>query len=188
MNGLQAPDEMQLNTLTQQATQQNSEKSKPTSHHCKKPGHYRNQCRQLKREKKQAQHNMDSADNNNGNGQTNSNSNNKASNKSNANNTNNQRDRRSRPVYPPAVELTTLREKCYLGASPKETTGRTKSSPIEKCSRQLRSECPSCSPNFKLKTPRLHSGAAFDRRDISELPKLPPIPEVLSGIKPRRHL
>ena len=29
---LEAPDEMQINTVTQQATQQNSEKSKPTCH------------------------------------------------------------------------------------------------------------------------------------------------------------
>ena len=44
LNGLEAPDEMQLNTVMQQDTQQNSEKPKPTCHHCKKPGHYRNQC------------------------------------------------------------------------------------------------------------------------------------------------
>ena len=32
---LEAPEELQTNTLTQQATQQNSKKSKPTCHHCK---------------------------------------------------------------------------------------------------------------------------------------------------------
>ena len=64
LNGLEAPDEMQLNTVMQQDTQQNSEKPKPTCHHCKKPGHYRNQCRQLKREKDQVQNNTDSAANN----------------------------------------------------------------------------------------------------------------------------
>ena len=46
LNGLEAPDEMQINTVTQQATQQNSENHQPTCHHCKKPGHYGNQCRQ----------------------------------------------------------------------------------------------------------------------------------------------
>ena len=30
INGLEAPDEMQLNTVTQQATKPNSEKPKPT--------------------------------------------------------------------------------------------------------------------------------------------------------------
>ena len=33
--GLEAPDETQINTVTQQASQQISEKSKPTCHHCK---------------------------------------------------------------------------------------------------------------------------------------------------------
>ena len=40
LNGLEAPDELQINTVTQQATQQNPEKSKLTCHHCKNPGHY----------------------------------------------------------------------------------------------------------------------------------------------------
>ena len=47
LNGLEAPDEMPINTVTQQAQQQNSDKPKPTYHHCKKPRHYQNQCRQL---------------------------------------------------------------------------------------------------------------------------------------------
>ena len=47
LNGLEAPDELQINTVTQQATQQNSEKPKPTCHYCKKSDHYRNQCRQF---------------------------------------------------------------------------------------------------------------------------------------------
>ena len=51
LNGLEAPDEMQVSTVTQQATQKNPEKLKPTCHHYKKPGHSRNQCRQLKRGK-----------------------------------------------------------------------------------------------------------------------------------------
>ena len=68
------------NTVTQQATQQNSETPKPTYHHCKKPGHCRNQCRQLKGEKDQARNNTNNADNknkNNGSGHANSNSNKK---------------------------------------------------------------------------------------------------------------
>ena len=78
LNGLEAPDEIQTNTVTQQASQQNSEKPKPTSHHCKKPGHYRNQYRQLKRQKHQIRNTTNSADNtnnNNGSAQTNSNPN-----------------------------------------------------------------------------------------------------------------
>ena len=102
INGLEAPDEMPINTVTQQAPQQNSNKPRPTCHHCKKPGHYQNQCRQLKREKAQTRNNTNSADNNNGSAQTNSNpNNNKVTDNAKGNNTNNQRDRKPRPVFPP---------------------------------------------------------------------------------------
>ena len=75
LNSLEAPDEMPINTPRQQAPQQKSEKPKPTCHLCKKPSHYQNQCRQLKREKDQTRNNTNSANNNNGNAQTNSNPN-----------------------------------------------------------------------------------------------------------------
>ena len=80
LKGLEAPDELQINTVTQQATQQNSEKPKPTCLRCKKPRHNRNQCLLLKREKNQARNNTNSAgkDNNKYSGQTNSNSNKKS--------------------------------------------------------------------------------------------------------------
>ena len=42
LNGLDAPDEMLINTVTQQALQKSSNKPRPTCHHCKKPGHYQN--------------------------------------------------------------------------------------------------------------------------------------------------
>ena len=58
-------------------------------------------------------------------------------------------------------------------------TGRTRSSPAEKCTKQLRCQCPSCSPDFKLRTPSLHSGAACDRPGTNGLSRLPPIPEVV---------
>ena len=35
LNGLETPDEMPINTVTQLAPQQNSDKPKPTCHHCK---------------------------------------------------------------------------------------------------------------------------------------------------------
>ena len=123
LNGLEAPDEMQLNTVMQQDTQHNSEKPKPTCHHCKKPGHYRNQCRQLKREKDQGQNNTDNAannKNNNGSAQTNSNPNHKALVANKVNNTNNQRDRKPRPVFPPCETCGRTNhstERCYLGAN-----------------------------------------------------------------------
>ena len=123
LKGLETPDEMQLNTVMQLDRQQNSEKPKPTCHHCKKPGHYRNRCRQLKREKDQVQNNTDSAannKNNNGSAQTNSNPNHKAPVANKVNNTNNQRDRRPRPVFPPCETCGRTNhstERCYLGAN-----------------------------------------------------------------------
>ena len=36
LNGLEAPDEMPINTVTQQAPQQNTDNPRPTCHHCKK--------------------------------------------------------------------------------------------------------------------------------------------------------
>ena len=122
-NGLEAPDELQINTLTQQTIHQKSEKPKPTCHLCKKPGHDRNQWRQHKREKDRALNNTNNADNNknkNDSGQTNSNSNNKASNNTNANNTNNQKHRKLRPVYPPCEtcgKTNHSAEICYFGAN-----------------------------------------------------------------------
>ena len=58
-------------------------------------------------------------------------------------------------------------------------TGRTKPNPTEKCSKQLRWEFSSCSPKFKLQTPRLHTGAAFERPETNEKSKNPPIPKVV---------
>ena len=121
LNGLEAPDEMPINTVTQQAPQQNSNKPRPTCQHCKKPGHYQNQCRQLKREKDHTRNITNSANNNNGNAQTNSNpKNNKVANNAKGNNINNQRDRKSRLVFPPCETCgrnNHSTEKCCIGAN-----------------------------------------------------------------------
>ena len=120
---LEAPDEVPINTVTQQAPQQNSEKSKPTCYHCKKPSHYRNQCLRLKRQKDQIQKNRDSAGKNNYynvSTQKNSKPNNKVSKSTKANNIKNQQDRRSRPVFPPCETCGRTNhstEKCCLGAN-----------------------------------------------------------------------
>ena len=42
LNGLKAPDELPINNVSQQPTNTNADRPKPTCHHCKKPGHYRN--------------------------------------------------------------------------------------------------------------------------------------------------
>ena len=114
LNGLETPDEIPINTVTQQAPQQNSSKPEPTCHHCKKPGHYQNQCRQLKREKDQTRNNTIVPT------ITMVVPNNKTANNTKANNINNQRDRRPRPVFPPCERSGRTNhstEKCYLGAN-----------------------------------------------------------------------
>ena len=87
LNDLEAPDELQINTVTHQATQQNPQILKPTCHHSKKSGHYQNQCRQLKGRKDRTRNNTNSADNSNNNkrDQPNYNSNNKVPTKTKAN-------------------------------------------------------------------------------------------------------
>ena len=120
LNGLEAPDEMPINTVTQQTPQQKCDKPRATCHLCKKPGHYQNQCRELKQELDQTRNITNSANNNNGGAQSNSNPNNKVSNKTKANNINNQRDRRCGTVFPPCEtcgRTNRSTEKCYLGAN-----------------------------------------------------------------------
>ena len=48
LNGLEAPDELPITKVSQQITNTNADRPKPTCHQCKKPGHYRNQCPLLK--------------------------------------------------------------------------------------------------------------------------------------------
>ena len=47
LNGLEAPDELLMNTVSHNTTNTNADRPKPTCHHCKRLGHYRNQCRWL---------------------------------------------------------------------------------------------------------------------------------------------
>ena len=47
LNGLEASDELQINTVSQQLTNANADRPKPRCQHCEKPGHYRNKCRLL---------------------------------------------------------------------------------------------------------------------------------------------
>ena len=55
LNGLEAPDELPINNVSQQPANTNANRPKPTCHHCKKPGHYRNQCRLLKKQREQTE-------------------------------------------------------------------------------------------------------------------------------------
>ena len=50
LNGLEAPDELQINTESHNTVNANADRTKPTCHYCKKPGHYKNECRLLKKQ------------------------------------------------------------------------------------------------------------------------------------------
>ena len=51
LNSLEAPDELQINTVNHDTANTNADRHKPTCYHCGKPAQYRIQCRLLKRQK-----------------------------------------------------------------------------------------------------------------------------------------
>ena len=65
LNGLEAPDELPINNVSQQPTNTNANRPKPTCHHCKKPGHYRNQWHLLKKQREQTENNQHNPGNKN---------------------------------------------------------------------------------------------------------------------------
>ena len=70
LNGLEAPDELQRNTVNQQPTNTNVDRPKLTCHHCKKPGHYKNQCRLLKKQRERTENNQSNLGKKNGDANT----------------------------------------------------------------------------------------------------------------------
>ena len=55
LNGLEAPDELQISTVSQHSTKTNADRRKPTCHHCKKPRHYRSQSRLTEKQREQTE-------------------------------------------------------------------------------------------------------------------------------------
>ena len=118
LNGLEAPDELQINTVSQQPTNTNAARPKPTCHHCKKPGLYRNHCHLLKKQREQTENNQSNPGNknidaNNSNPNTNVNNNN-------SNKNSNRAERKPKTVYPPSDtrgKRNHSTKKCYFGAN-----------------------------------------------------------------------
>ena len=88
LNGLEAHDELPINNVSQQPTNTNADRPKPTCHHCKKPGNYKNQYRLLIKQQEQTENGQNNPGNKNSaantsnpNGNVNNNNNNKNSNK-----------------------------------------------------------------------------------------------------------
>ena len=88
LNGLEAPDELQINTVSHNTANANADRPKPTCHHCKKPGHHRNQCCLLEKQREQTENNQNNRGNKNSDANTsipNSNVNNRNNNNKNSN-------------------------------------------------------------------------------------------------------
>ena len=119
LNGLEAPDELQINTVSHNTVNANPDRPKPTCDHCKKPGHYRNQCRLLKKQRKQTENNLNNPANKNSDANT-SNLNGNVNNPNNNNKNSNRAERKPKTVYPPCEtcgKTIHSTEKCYYGAN-----------------------------------------------------------------------
>ena len=101
LNGLEAPDELQINTVSHNAANSNADRTKPMWHNCKKPGHYKNQCRLWKEQREQTGNTQNTPGNKNSEAK-NSNPNNNVNNKNHNNYKNsNIAERKPETVYPP---------------------------------------------------------------------------------------
>ena len=118
LNGLEAPDELQINTVSHNTANANADRPKPTCHHCKKPGHYRNQCRLWKKQREQTENNQ----NNPGNKNSAANTSNPNINVNNTNNNknSNKAERKPETAYPPCEtcgKTNHSADRCYVGAN-----------------------------------------------------------------------
>ena len=119
LNGLEAPDELQINTVSHNTVNANADRTKPTCHYCKQPGHYKKLCRLLKKQREQTKN----IQNNPGNKISDVNTSNPNGNVNNPNNNNrnsNRAERKPKTVYPPCETCGRTNhstEKCYHGAN-----------------------------------------------------------------------
>ena len=122
LNGSGTPDELQLKTVSHKTAKTIVDRPKLTCHHCKKLGHYRNQCRLLKRQKEQSEGTQNIPGNKNI-GAINSipnNNTNKISNNNNNYRNTNTAEGKQKGVHPPCEtcgKTNHSTEKCYYGAN-----------------------------------------------------------------------
>ena len=119
LNGLEAPDELQINTVSHNTSNTNADRPKPLCHHCKKPGHYRNHCRLLKKQREQTENNQNTPGNKDSDPNT-SNPNSKVNNHNNNNKNSNRAKRKPKTVYLPCEtsgKANHSTEKCYYGSN-----------------------------------------------------------------------
>ena len=119
LNGLEAPDELQITTVSHNTANANADRPKSTCHHCKKPRHYRNQCRLLKNQREQTENTQNNPGNKNSDANT-SNPNSDVNNHNNNNKNSNRAKRKPKTVYPPCEtcgKTNHSTEKCYYGTN-----------------------------------------------------------------------
>ena len=100
LNGLEAPNELQINTVSHNTVNANVDRTKPTCHYCEKPGHYENQCRLLKKQREQTENNQNNPGNKSSDANT-SNPNGNVNNPNNNNRNSKRPERKPKTVYPP---------------------------------------------------------------------------------------
>ena len=119
LNGLEAPDELQINTVTHNTVNANADRTKPTCHYCKKTGHYKNQCRFLKKQREQTENNQNNPGNKSSDANT-SNPNGNVNYPNNNSRNSNRPEREPKTVYPPCEtcgKTNHSTERCYHGAN-----------------------------------------------------------------------
>ena len=119
LNGLEAPDELQIKTLSHNAVNANADRTKPTCHYCKKPGLYKNQCRLLKKQREQTEKIQNNPGNKSSDAKT-SNPNGNVNNPNNNNRNSNRAERKPKTFYPPREtcgKTNHSTERCYHGAN-----------------------------------------------------------------------
>ena len=115
LNGLEAPDELQINTVSHTTVDANADRTKPTCHYCKKPGHFKNQCRLLKKQREQTENKQNIPGNKNSDVNT-SNPKGNVNNPNNNNRNSNRAERKPKTVYPPCEtcgKTNHSTERCY---------------------------------------------------------------------------
>ena len=120
LNGLEAPDELQINTVSQQLTNANADRSKPTCHHCGKPGLYRNQCRLLKKQREETENIQNNPGNKNSDANNYIPENNTNNNDHNNFKNSNRAETKPKTVHPPCEtcgKTNHSAERCYVGAN-----------------------------------------------------------------------
>ena len=119
LNGLEAPDELQINTVSHNTANANADRTNPTCHYCKKPGQNKNKCRLLKKQREQTENIQNNPGNKNSDANI-SNPNGNVNNPNNNNRNSNRAERKPKTVYPPCEtcgKTNHSTERCYHGAN-----------------------------------------------------------------------